>query len=158
LALCLRLGDELAQQGEHVRLGGETPGLLRLLRLLGPRAPIEGAVNVAGGRTREDRARRAEVALYARGRVLSEGWPDLWILAFFAAADATVCASRRARGLRRLTVEETCAGVEPPDAPPPPRRTTKKQREANRKEKLAERLRKLASEVEKLDELGPVSW
>jgi hypothetical protein len=129
------------------------------------RAPLEDqritkrvAQWVAGGRTREERARRADVALYARVRVLSEGWPELWILAFFAAADASTCASRRARGLRRLTVEETCAGVVPPDAPPPPRRMTKKQREIKRKEKLAERLRKLASEVEKIEELGPVSW
>ena len=117
---------------------------------------------VAGGSTRDERARRADIALYARDRVLSEGWPELWILVFFAATDATVCESRRARGLRRLTVEETCAGVKVPDAPPPPRRTTKKQREAQRKEKLAARLRKLASEVEKIDELGPgsgpVSW
>jgi hypothetical protein len=142
-------------------------GHARMLRRVEPsiRARLEDqriskrvALWVAGGRTWDQRARRADVAVYVRGRLVLEGWPELWILAYFAAADATVCANRRARGMPRYSVEEMCAGVTLPEAPPPPRRTTKKQREAKRKEKLAERLRKLATEIEKIEELGPVSW
>jgi hypothetical protein len=113
------------------------------------------AMFVAGGGSKDERLRRADIALYARSLVLSEGWPDLWILYFFAQVDSTACASRRARGLRRLPVEETCGEVRLPDAPPPPRRSTNSQRQAALKKKLAERLRKLARAVEELDDLGP---
>jgi hypothetical protein len=101
-------------------------------RLEKERVPRRVAQWIAGGHTQEDRARRGQVALYARARVRSQGWPDLWVLAFFAKADATTNTNRRAQGLRPLGVKKTCATATLPAAPPPPTRTTKKVREAAR--------------------------
>lgn len=56
----------------------------------------------------------------------------MWVLAFLARADATINTNRRARGLRPLGVEKTCASATLPSAPPPPTRPTKKDREAAR--------------------------
>lgn len=101
-------------------------------RLEKERVTLRVAKWVAGGHTQEDRARRGEVALYARARVRSQGWPEMWVLAFFAEAYATTNTSRRARGLRPLGVEKACAAATLPAAPPPPTRPTKKDREAAR--------------------------
>jgi hypothetical protein len=101
-------------------------------RLERERVPRRVAIWVAGGHTLEERARRSEIVLYARARLRSVGWPEIWVLAFFAKADATTNTNRHAQGLRPLGVEKTCAAATLPAAPPPPTRTTKKVREAAR--------------------------
>jgi len=124
-------------------LPGATGAAARALRFLARVEPrtrelLEGeqvsqrvAKFVAGGGSAEGRARRAEVAIYARARLECEGWPEIWVLVFFTEADAAACKARRDRGLPRRTVEESCAAVELPAEPPPPRRRTKREREAS---------------------------
>jgi hypothetical protein len=115
-------------------------------RLEAEKVPLRVARWVAGGHTREERARRADVALYARARLGCEGWPEPWLLGAFASHDAATCTARRNRGLRRLSVEETCADFTLPAAPAP-RRATKRERQAAELVTLQERVALLEATV-----------
>ena len=101
------------------------------------------AIWIAGGGTREGRARRADVAIYARQRLRSLGWPKLWRVHHFAAHDAQVCADRRARGLLRQTVEQTCASCADPTSPPAPKRQSAAEVRQLELDELFNRLREI---------------
>jgi hypothetical protein len=106
---------------------------------------------VAGGRSREGRTRRADVAIFARAKLRCEGWPKIWKLAHFAHADALACESRRSRGLRRLTVEEICADVKLPPHRPPPRRRTRRDRQASQLVQVRARLEGALAELAEIE-------
>lgn len=107
---------------------------------------------VAGGATREERERRAEVAIYTRTRLGCQArtWPKLWKVVHLWRADTAACAARRSRGLGRPSIEQTCEGIELPPRRPPPRRATKSARKATElavliadQERITQRLRAL---------------
>jgi hypothetical protein len=127
-------------------------------RLEAEEVPIRVAKWVAGGHTREERARRADVAIYLRARRQREsereGWPELWQLVHFAKVDADHCASRRARGLARPTVAQGCdQEAIPREAPPPTRRTARQRRDEDLRE-VVEAQARLAGELARLGSLA----
>jgi hypothetical protein len=109
-------------------------------------APKRIAEWVAGGATRDEVRRRAELVLYVRERGqkeqrVGEGWPDRWVIAHFHAHDQAVCEDRRSnRGLRRLSVAETCEKEPFPAAPPTPSRPTRQQRQEEHERQVLEKL------------------
>lgn len=104
---------------------------------------------VAGAGTPEGRARRAEVAIYARQRLRTEGWPARWVLVLLSRTDAAAWFERRRRGLPRQSLETTCGPVEIPKTPPPPTRATKLQREEALSATVAAELKRLLAIVER---------
>ncbi len=106
-------------------------------------APGTIALWVAGGKTRQARERRAELALCVRDLRRLEGWPRSWQLTGALHHDEALNTQRRSRGLPRLSVEETCASFELPRAAPPSRRVTKTEKRRRTRAEQIDALRKM---------------